>query len=151
MKPNYFRGLIIVSAGFGLIAPQLSGQGVPSNLLYGSQTPIKAAPAAAAPFKRGREKTEEIDIKKVPTKGFSDSKFQGSLLDVAVDSTADIKAREEKPKNGNDKDSKTSKPAVADTDSQKKDQKTVPAQPTKEKASANPTEKAAATKPDGSH
>jgi len=150
MKPSYFRGLIIVSAGFGLIAPQLSAQGVPPSLL--NQPPAPATFAPATPSKHGREKTEEVDIKKMPTKSFSDPKFQGSLLDVAVDSTADIKAREEKQKNGNDKESKTSKPAVADAAGQKKDQKTAPAQPTKEKASANPTEKAAtATKPDGSH
>jgi hypothetical protein len=144
MKLRYFCPLIVVSAGFGFIAPQASAQGEVPNQAYGSSIPYKAV---QAPVRRGKEKTEQVDIKKVPTKSATDTRFQGSLLDIALDPTADIKSHGEKPESNSTKDSKATD---AGDKGHNKEQKATSTQPA-EKASVSSPEKSPASKPDGTH
>ena len=160
MKPSRFCRLIVVSAAFGFISSLVSGQGlVLPDQIYGSEAANSLVPGAP---RRGREKMEQVDTKKLPTKSAPDIKFQGSLLDIGLGSTADTKSHEEKPRSGSDKDSKVSKPADAggDKDSKaskstdaggdghNKDQKATSVRPN-EKASGSSTEKASTSKADG--
>ena len=164
MKPTHFCTLIVVSAGFGSISPLVSAQGVSPDQIYGSEIPNSLVPG---PPRRGREKTEQVDTQKLPSKSVTDVKFQGSLLDMGLSSTADTKSHEAKPKSGSDKDSKPSKPADArgnkdskedsrvlkstdaGGDGHNKDQKATSVR-SNEKASGSSTEKTSASKADGS-
>src|SRR6266852_2254644 len=103
MKPSHFCRLIVVSAAFGFISPLVSGQGVSPDQVYGSEHANSLVPA---PPRRAREKTEQVDTQKLPTKSITDIKFQGSLLDMGLGATADTKSHGEKPKSGSYKDSK---------------------------------------------
>jgi hypothetical protein len=160
MKPSHFCKLIVVSVAFGFISPVVSAQGlVLPDQIYGSEA---ANSLIAGPPHRGREKAEQVDTKKLPSKSAPDIKFQGSLLDIGLGSKADTKSHEEKPSGGGDKDSKAAKPAdaAADKDSKAskstdaggdghaKDQKATPVRPN-EKASESSTEKASPSKTDG--
>ena len=114
------------------------------------------------PPRRGKEKMEQVDAQKLPTKTVTDTKFQGSLLDVGLGSTGETRSHEEKAPSNGDKE-KPSKPADAGSDKEKvskstdsggdrhtKDQKATPVR-SDEKASGSSTEKASPTKNDGSH
>ena len=153
MKASY--KLILISAAFGLVSPFASGQSASSHNdsrdLTNSLIPGKP--------RLGKEKKEEVDPQKLPTKAIKDPRFQGSLLDEGLDSSAETKSQDEKGVSGSEKDSKVSKQAAtsgdkdskvskstdARGDGQKKDQKATSAKsdekaPEKEKASANKTD-----------
>jgi len=162
MKASY--KLILISAAFGLVSPFASGQSPLSGTTLGkSQNDSRDLTNSLVPGKQrfGKgEKKEEVDPQKLPTKAIKDPKFQGSLLDEGLGSSAETKSQDEKGVGGSekdsnvskqaatsgDKDSKVSKSTDARGDGQNKDQKATSAKsdekaPEKEKASAN--------KPDG--
>ena len=161
MKASY--KLILISAAFGLVSPLASGQSPLSGTTLGkSQNDGRDLTNSLVPgkprFDKG-EKKEEVDPQKLPTKAIKDPKFQGSLLDEGLDSSAETKSQDEKGVSGSEKDSKVSKQAAtsgdkdskvskstdARGDGQNKDQKATSAKsdekaPEKEKASANKTD-----------
>ena len=160
MKASY--KLILISAAFGLVSPLASGQSPLSGTTLGkSQNNGRDLANSLVPGKprlgKG-EKKEEVDPQKLPTKAIKDPRFQGSLLDEGLDSSAETKSQDEKGVSGSEKDSKVSKQAATsgDKDSkvskstqtgdgQNKDQKATSAKsdekaPEKEKASANKTD-----------
>ena len=162
MKASY--KLILVSAAFGLVSPFASGQSPLSGTTLGkSQNDSRDLTNSLVPgkprFGKG-EKKEEVDPQKLPTKAIKDPKFQGSLLDEGLDSSAETKSQDEKGVSGSEKDSKGSKQAAtsgdkdskvskstdARGDGQNKDQKATSAK-SDEKASEK--EKASASKTDG--
>jgi len=160
MKASY--KLILISAAFGLFSPFARGQSPLSGTTLGkSQNDGRDLANSLVPGKQrfGKgEKKEEVDPQKLPTKAIKDPKFQGSLLDEGLDSSAETKSQDEKGVSGSEKDSKVSKQAATsgDKDSkgskstqtgdgQNKDQKATSAKsdekaPEKEKASANKTD-----------
>src|SRR5947208_2700894 len=160
MKASY--KLILISAAFGLVSPLASGQSPLSGTTLGkSQNNGRDLANSLVPGKprlgKG-EKKEEVDPQKLPTKAIKDPRFQGSLLDEGLDSSAETKSQDEKGVSGSEKDSKVSKQAATsgDKDSkvskstqtgdgQNKDQKATSAKsdekaPEKEKTSANKTD-----------
>ena len=161
MKASY--KLILISAAFGLVSPLASGQSPLSGTTLGkSQNNGRDLANSLVPGKprlgKG-EKKEEVDPQKLPTKAIKDPKFQGSLLDEGLGSSAETKSQDEKEGSGSkrdsnvskqadtsgDKDSKGSKSTDARGDGQNKDQKATSAKsdekaPEKEKASANKTD-----------
>jgi len=162
MKASY--KLILISAAFGLVSPFASGQSPLSGTTLGkSQNDSRDLTNSLVPgkprFGKG-EKKEEVDPQKLPTKAIKDPKFQGSLLDEGLDSSAETKSQDEKGVSGSEKDSKGSKQAAtsgdkdskvskstdARGDGQNKDQKATSAK-SDEKASEK--EKASASKTDG--
>src|SRR2546426_12371500 len=163
MKPIYICRLILVLAACGFISPLAHGQGALNKTTLGkSQNDERDLVNSLVPGKQrfGKgEKKEEVDPQKLPTKAIKDPKFQGSLLDEGLDSSAETKSQDEKGVGGSEKDSKVSKQAATSgdkdskvsksTDShgdgQNKDQKATSAKsdekaPEKEKASANKTD-----------
>jgi len=162
MKPIYISGLILVSAAFGLVSPFASGQSALTTL-GSSQNDSRDLMNSLIPGKPrlGKEKKEEVDPQKLPTKAIKDPKFQGSLLDEGLDSSAETKSQDGKGGSGSEKDSKVSKQAATsgDKDSkgskstqtgdgQNKDQKATSA---KSDEKAPEKEKASASKTDGHH
>src|SRR2546428_673 len=76
MKPVY--RLIIVWVGWGLVSPLASAQNKQSQ-----NTPLDIANSLVPGRPRvGREKTEEVDPQKLPSKSVKDTTFGGSLLDT---------------------------------------------------------------------
>ena len=164
MKPIYICRLIVVSAAFGLVSPFASGQSALNKTTLGkSQNDSRDLTNSLIPGKPrlGKEKKEEVDPQKLPTKAIKDPKFQGSLLDEGLDSSAETKSQDEKGGSGSEKDSKVSKQAATsgDKDSkvskstqtgdgQNKDQKATSA---KSDEKAPEKEKASASKTDGHH
>ena len=160
MKASY--KLILISAAFGLVSPLASGQSPLSGTTLGkSQNDGRDLANSLVPGKQrfGKgEKKEEVDPQKLPTKAIKDPKFQGSLLDEGLGSSAETKSQDEKGVGGSEKDSKGSKQAdtSGDKDSkgskstqtgdgQNKDQKATSAKsdektPEKEKTSPNKTD-----------
>jgi len=160
MKASY--KLILISAAFGLVSPFASGQSALNKTTLGkSQNDERDLVNSLVPGKQrfGKgEKKEEVDPQKLPTKAIKDPKFQGSLLDEGLDSSAETKSQDEKGGSGSEKDSKVSKQAATSGDKdlkgskstqtgdgQNKDQKATSAKsdekaPEKEKASANKTD-----------
>ena len=160
MKASY--KLILISAAFGLVSPFASGQSALNKTTLGkSQNDQRDLVNSLVPGKQrfGKgEKKEEVDPQKLPTKAIKDPKFQGSLLDEGLDSSAETKSQDEKGVSGSEKDSKVSKQAATsgDKDSkgskstqtgdgQNKDQKATSAKsdektPEKEKTSPNKTD-----------
>ena len=162
MKPIYICGLILVSAAFGLVSPFASGQSALTTL-GGSQNDSRDLTNSLIPGKPrlGKEKKEEVDPQKLPTKAIKDPKFQGSLLDEGLDSSAETKSQDGKGGSGSEKDSKVSKQAATSGDKdlkgskstqtgdgQNKDQKATSA---KSDEKAPEKEKASASKTDGHH
>ena len=161
MKASY--KLILISAAFGLVSPLASGQSPLSGTTLGkSQNDGRDLANSLVPgkprFGKG-EKKEEVDPQKLPTKAIKDPKFQGSLLDEGLGSSAETKSQDEKEGSGSkrdsnvskqadtsgDKDSKGSKSTDARGDGQNKDQKATSAKsdektPEKEKTSPNKTD-----------
>ena len=160
MKASY--KLILISAAFGLVSPLASGQSPLSGTTLGkSQNNGRDLANSLVPGKprlgKG-EKKEEVDPQKLPTKAIKDPRFQGSLLDEGLGSSAETKSQDEKGVGGSEKDSKGSKQAATsgDKDSkgskstqtgdgQNKDQKATSAKsdektPEKEKTSPNKTD-----------
>jgi len=161
MKASY--KLILISAAFGLVSPLASGQSPLSGTTLGkSQNNGRDLANSLVPGKprlgKG-EKKEEVDPQKLPTKAIKDPRFQGSLLDEGLDSSAETKSQDEKGVSGSEKDSKVSKQAAtsgdkdskvskstdARGDGQNKDQKATSAKsdekaPEKEKTSPNKTD-----------
>src|SRR5207253_2829621 len=160
MKASY--KLILISAAFGLVSPLASGQSPLSGTTLGkSQNDGRDLANSLVPGKQrfGKgEKKEEVDPQKLPTKAIKDPKFQGSLLDEGLDSSAETKSQDEKGVSGSEKDTKVSKQAATSGnkdskgskstqtgDGQNKDKKATSAKsdekaPEKEKASANKTD-----------
>jgi len=160
MKASY--KLILISAAFGLVSPFASGQSALNKTTLGkSQNDQRDLVNSLVPGKQrfGKgEKKEEVDPQKLPTKAIKDPKFQGSLLDEGLDSSAETKSQDEKGVGGSEKDSNVSKQAATsgDKDSkgskstqtgdgQNKDQKATSAKsdektPEKEKTSPNKTD-----------
>jgi hypothetical protein len=162
MKPIYICGLILVSAAFGLVSPFASGQSALTTL-GSSQNDSRDLMNSLIPGKPrlGKEKKEEVDPQKLPTKAIKDPKFQGSLLDEGLDSSAETKSQDGKGGSGSEKDSKVSKQAATSGDKdlkgskstqtgdgQNKDQKATSA---KSDEKAPEKEKASASKTDGHH
>src|SRR6266478_3787046 len=165
MKPIYICRLIVVSAAFGLVSPFASGQSALNKTTLGkSQNDERDLANSLVPgkprFGKG-EKKEEVDPQKLPTKAIKDPKFQGSLLDEGLDSSAETKSQDEKGGSGSEKDSKVSKQAATSGDKdlkgskstqtgdgQNKDQKATSA---KSDEKAPEKDKASATKTDGHH
>ena len=110
MKPLY--RLIIVSAAFVLVSPYASGQGMSAHQIYGVDV---ANSMVTPPPRRGKEKMEQVDARKLPTKTVTDTKFQGSVLDIGLSSTGETKSHEEKAASASDKE-KPLKPADAGGD-----------------------------------
>ena len=161
MKASY--KLILISAACGFISPLARGQASLNGTTLGkSQNDSRDLTNSLVPgkprFGKG-EKKEEVDPQKLPTKAIKDPKFQGSLLDEGLDSSAETKSQDEKGVSGSEKDSKGSKQAAtsgdkdskvskstdARGDGQNKDQKATSAKsdekaPEKEKASASKTD-----------
>jgi len=161
MKASY--KLILISAAFGLFSPFARGQSPLSGTTLGkSQNDGRDLANSLVPgkprFGKG-EKKEEVDPQKLPTKAIKDPKFQGSLLDEGLGSSAETKSQDEKEGSGSkrdsnvskqadtsgDKDSKGSKSTDARGDGQNKDQKATSAKsdektPEKEKTSPNKTD-----------
>jgi hypothetical protein len=165
MKPIYLCRLILVSAACGFISPLAHGQASLSKTTLGkSQNDERDLANSLVPGKQrfGKgEKKEEVDPQKLPTKAIKDPRFQGSLLDEGLDSSAETKSQDEKGVGGSEKDSKVSKQAATsgDKDSkvskstqtgdgQNKDQKATSA---KSDEKAPEKEKASASKTDGHH
>jgi len=163
MKPIYICRLILVLAACGFISPLAHGQGALNKTTLGkSQNDERDLANSLVPGKQrfGKgEKKEEVDPQKLPTKAIKDPKFQGSLLDEGLDSSAETKSQDEKEGSGSkrdsnvskqadtsgDKDSKGSKSTDARGDGQNKDQKATSAKsdektPEKEKTSPNKTD-----------
>ena len=162
MKASY--KLILISAAFGLFSPFARGQSPLSGTTLGkSQNDGRDLANSLVPgkprFGKG-EKKEEVDPQKLPTKAIKDPKFQGSLLDEGLGSSAETKSQDEKEGSGSkrdsnvskqadtsgDKDSKGSKSTDARGDGQNKDQKATSAKsdektPEKEKTSPNKTDR----------
>ena len=160
MKASY--KLILISAAFGLVSPFASGQSALNKTTLGkSQNDQRDLVNSLVPGKQrfGKgEKKEEVDPQKLPTKAIKDPKFQGSLLDEGLGSSAETKSQDEKGVGGSEKDSNVSKQAATsgDKDSkgskstqtgdgQNKDQKATSAKsdektPEKEKTSPNKTD-----------
>ena len=154
---------ILVSAAVAFAVSSASAQGLPSGGgLEGlggvshNTAEDRANSLIPGPPKRGKEKMEQADAKALPTKKVVDPKFQGSLLDVGLPSTAS-----NKPKIDSDKDSKPEKTADTSSDKQKavkstdaagdphtKDQKAT--EPDK-KTSESSADKTSASKADGDH
>ncbi len=162
MKPIYISGLILVSAALGLVSPFASGQSALTTL-GSSQNDSRDLMNSLIPGKPrlGKEKKEEVDPQKLPTKAIKDPKFQGSLLDEGLDSSAETKSQDGKGGSGSEKDSKVSKQAATSGDKdlkgskstqtgdgQNKDQKATSA---KSDEKAPEKEKASASKTDGHH
>ena len=162
MKPIYISGLILVSAALGLVSPFASGQSALTTL-GSSQNDSRDLMNSLIPGKPrlGKEKKEEVDPQKLPTKAIKDPKFQGSLLDEGLDSSAETKSQDGKGGSGSEKDSKVSKQAATSGDKdlkgskstqtgdgQNKDQKATSA---KSDETAPEKEKASASKTDGHH
>ena len=162
MKPIYISGLILVSAAFGLVSPFASGQSALTTL-GSSQNDSRDLMNSLIPGKPrlGKEKKEEVDPQKLPTKAIKDPKFQGSLLDEGLDSSAETKSQDGKGGSGSEKDSKVLKQAATSGDKdlkgskstqtgdgQNKDQKATSA---KSDEKAPEKEKASASKTDGHH
>ncbi len=122
----------------------------------------------AAPH-RGKEKAEQVDPKKLPSSSApKDPRFEGSLLNMGLPSSAEAKPPEDKARNatplseatdkdskalkqagtGNEKDSKVQNSKDAGGDPQNKGQK-VKSAGSNEKSSDK--EKAAASKTDDNH
>ncbi len=164
MKPIYLCRLIVVSAACGFISPLAHGQASLSKTTLGkSQNDSRDLTNSLIPGKPrlGKEKKEEVDPQKLPTKAIKDPKFQGSLLDEGLDSSAETKSQDEKGGSGSEKDSKVSKQAATSGDKdlkgskstqtgdgQNKDQKATSA---KSDEKAPEKEKASASKTDGHH
>src|SRR5207253_5185476 len=94
MKASY--KLILISAAFGLVSPLASGQSPLSGTTLGkSQNDGRDLANSLVPGKQrfGKgEKKEEVDPQKLPTKAIKDPKFQGSLLDEGLGSSAETKS-----------------------------------------------------------
>ncbi len=162
MKASY--KLILISAACGFISPLARGQASLNGTTLGkSQNDSRDLANSLIPGKPrlGKEKKEEVDPQKLPSKAIKDPKFQGSLLDEGLDSSAETKSQDEKGGSGSEKDSKVSKQAATsgDKDSkgskstqtgdgQNKDQKATSA---KSDEKAPEKEKASASKTDGHH
>lgn len=144
MKPKNICRLVVVSITLGFISPWAFAQQTPDQI-YGPNIPDYSAPR---PVHRGKEKMEQIDAKKLPEKKVTDTKFQGSLLDMGLPSTRDTKSHQEKPENSTAKDSKADD---VTGNGHNKDQKAAPTRANTEKPTASPTEKTAASKTDGTH
>ncbi len=164
MKPLYFRRLTIFLLACVVVSPLAHGQGVLSKTTLGkSQNDSRDRANSLIPGKPrlGKEKKEEVDPQKLPTKAIKDPKFQGSLLDEGLDSSAETKSQDGKGGSGSEKDSKVSKQAATSGDKdlkgskstqtgdgQNKDQKATSA---KSDEKAPEKEKASASKTDGHH
>jgi hypothetical protein len=101
---------ILVSAAFGLVCPPAFGQGSLSKTTLGkSQNSAEDLVNSLVPGKprvgKG-EKKEEVDPRALPSKTVKDTTFQGTLMDIGVNWTGDIKLQDKKPGGGSDKDSK---------------------------------------------
>jgi hypothetical protein len=167
--------LILIFAGYGLIAPLASGQQaiLDKTTLGSSQNDSRDLENSLIVPKRnriGKEKMGEVDLKTLQTKSSKDTPFQGNLMDLDLDwrgeklgkphTSGDSDSKGSKAADaGGEKDAKVSKQADASGDKdpkvskstqagndQNKDQKAKPAA-ADEKASEK--EKASATKPDG--
>jgi hypothetical protein len=109
MKPPY--RLILVFAAFGLVCPLASGQAVLDKTDFGkSQNTAEDLQNSLIPGKprtvgKG-EKKEEVDPRSLPSKTVKDTTFQGTLLDIGVDWTGDIKLQDKKAGGSSDKNSK---------------------------------------------
>src|SRR5260370_2577063 len=97
MKPIYIRRFVWVAAAFGPVSPFASGQSALPTL-GGSQNDSRDLMNSLIPGKPrlGKEKKEEVDPQKLPTKAIKDPKFQGSLLDEGLDSSAETKSQDGK-------------------------------------------------------
>jgi len=125
MKASY--KLILISAAFGLVSPLASGQSPLSGTTLGKSqnngTDLANSLVPGKPrFGKG-EKKEEVDPQKLPTKAIKDPKFQGSLLDEGLGSSAETKSQDEKGVGGSEKDSNVSKQAATSGDKDSKDSK----------------------------
>ncbi len=121
MKPIYICGLILVSAACGFISPFASGQSALDQTTLGkSQNDSRDLANSLVPakqrFDKG-EKKEEVDPRTLPTKTVKDTTFQGTLMDIGVDWTGDIKLQDKKAAGGSDKDAKTPNKTDAEKDS----------------------------------
>lgn len=109
MKPPY--RLILIFAAFGLVCPLASGQAVLDKTDFGkSQNTAEDLQNSLIPGKpravgKG-EKKEEVDPRSLPSKTVKDTTFQGTLLDIGVDWTGDIKLQDKKAGGSSDKNSK---------------------------------------------
>jgi hypothetical protein len=166
MKPIYFWRLIVVSIAYVFISPLAHGE---------SQNDARDLQNSLIPGKPhiGKEKKEEVDPQKLPSKTIKDPMFQSSLLNMGLGSTGDPDSHQQKPRSATAQDSNASKPADAGSekdpkvskqadasgdkdskaskstqtgDGQNKDQKTTS---TKSDEKAPDKEKASASKPDG--
>jgi hypothetical protein len=161
MKLVSFSTLILVPVAVAFTVWPVSAQQGLEGLGKGSHNTAEDRynSLIPGPTRRGKEKMEQVDAQKLPTKTVTDTKFQGSLLNIGLDST-DPKSHEKKAPSGGDKE-KPSKPADVGSDQEKvskstdasgdghnKDQKATSARPD-EKASGSSTEKASASKADG--
>jgi len=109
MTPPY--RLILIFAAFGLVCPLASGQAVLDKTDFGkSQNTAEDLANSLVPGKpravgKG-EKKEEVDPRALPSKTVKDTTFQGTLMDIGVDWTGDIKLHDKKGGGSSDKDSK---------------------------------------------
>src|SRR6266571_3814205 len=124
MKASY--KLILISAACGFISPLARGQASLNGTTLGkSQNDSRDLANSLIPGKPrlGKEKKEEVDPQKLPSKAIKDPKFQGSLLDEGLDSSAETKSQDEKGGSGSEKDSKVSKQAATSGDKDSKGSK----------------------------
>src|SRR5437899_6362899 len=131
MKPIYICRLILVSAACGFISPLAHGQGSLNKTTFGkSQNDERDLANSLVPgkprFGKG-EKKEEVDPQKLPTKAIKDPKFQGSLLDEGLGSSAETKSQDEKEGSGSKRDSNVSKQADTSGDKDSKGSKSTDA------------------------
>src|SRR5205807_9723644 len=109
MYTIYICRLFLLLAAYGFISPLASGQSPLSGTTLGkSQNDSRDLTNSLVPgkprFGKG-EKKEEVDPQKLPTKAIKDPRFQGSLLDEGLDSSAETKSQDEKGVSGSEKDS----------------------------------------------
>jgi len=174
------RSLSLLVALYSLLlAPLAFGQGALDRTDYGKSqnTAADLANSLTVPNRvhTGKEKKEELDPRKLPSKTVKDTTFQGSLLNVGLPDK-DTKLQEQKKPAGDDR--KVSKSTAVDSekpstvskqadgvsgketgskspdasgDGQNKEHKVTSAAADEKASVSFSTEKPAAPKPDGEH
>jgi hypothetical protein len=70
--------------------------------------------------RRGKEKTEQVDPKKLQTRSVKDARFEGTLLEMGLGSTGDPNSHLQKPRSATDQGSNASKQADAGSEKDSK-------------------------------
>ena len=113
MKPPFLSGLFVLFLASQLFAPLAFGQRVLDKTTYGqSQNDVRDLRNSLVPapkrYDKG-EKKEEVDPKNLPSKTLKDPTFQGSLMNLGLDTTMEAKLHDQKSRAAGESDANTSK------------------------------------------